>query len=326
MAQVWIQIGLVALGAGASSALLFASVLSGSIASVALFYLAPLPILIAAIGWSHWAGLAGAMLAALGLLVAFGPYSCLAFLVSVGLPAWWLGYLALLARPAGPAGELEWYPPGRLVLWAVMLGALVILVALAQFGSDLATMQGTLRGAFARMLRARMHVPAGDTLTLPGVSDPEWLLDMMVAVLPPAAAVLAAVTQIFNLWLAARIVQTSGRLKRPWPDLAAMQFPPATAVALAAALGASFLPGILGFAAALPAAGLLLAYALLGFAVLHGITRHLPSRPVVLAGVYAVVAIFGWPVLLMTLLGLLDAALDLRARVAAMRGPPAPLA
>src|SRR5690348_6180057 len=105
-----------------------------------------------------------------------------------------------------------------------------------------------------------------------------------------------------------------------------MRFPPVTAVALAAAVGASFLPGAVGFAAALPAASLLIAYAVLGFAVMHGITRHLPSRGVVLFGIYAAVAVFGWPVLLMTLLGLIDAALDLRGRVAATRGPPAPLA
>ena len=325
MAKVWLQIGLVALGAGASSALLFASMLSGSVAAVALFYLSPLPILIAAMGWSHWAGLVAALIAAAGLLT-LGIYPAIAFLVSAGLPAWWLGYLALLARPAGPAGELEWYPVGRLVLWAAALAALMVLIALAQFGSDLTSMQDTLHRAFERMLRARMRIPAGETLTVPGVSDPEWLVETMVAVLPPAATVVAAVTQIFNLWLAARIVQTSGRLTRPWPDLAAMRFPPVTAVALAAAVGASFLPGVVGFAAALPAASLLLAYAVLGFAVMHGLTRHLPSRAIVLGGVYAAVAILGWPVLLMTLLGLLDSAFDLRARVAAMRGPPAPLA
>jgi len=62
----------------------------------------------------------------------------------------------------------------------------------------------------------------------------------------------------------------------------------------------------------------------LGFAVLHGITRHLPSRGLILFGVYAAVAVFGWPVLLMTLLGLVDTALDLRARVAAAHNPPPP--
>ena len=52
-----VQILLVAMGAGAAAALLFASVASGSLIATLLFYLAPLPILIAAIGWSHLAGL-----------------------------------------------------------------------------------------------------------------------------------------------------------------------------------------------------------------------------------------------------------------------------
>ena len=54
------QIILVGLGAGAAAATLFASVVSGSIVAIFLFYLAPLPILIAALGWSHWAGLIAA--------------------------------------------------------------------------------------------------------------------------------------------------------------------------------------------------------------------------------------------------------------------------
>ena len=52
-----LQIVMVGLGAGAAAALLFASVVSGSIVAVLLFYLAPLPIMIAALGWSHLAGL-----------------------------------------------------------------------------------------------------------------------------------------------------------------------------------------------------------------------------------------------------------------------------
>ena len=50
------QVFLIGIGAGAATALLFASVASGSPLSVLLFYLAPLPILMAALGWSHWAG------------------------------------------------------------------------------------------------------------------------------------------------------------------------------------------------------------------------------------------------------------------------------
>ena len=52
-----VQLILIGVSAGAAAGLLFASVASGSPLSVPLFYLAPLPILIAAIGWSHWAAL-----------------------------------------------------------------------------------------------------------------------------------------------------------------------------------------------------------------------------------------------------------------------------
>ena len=61
------QIVLVGIGAGAAAALLFASVASGSMLATLLFYLAPLPILIAALGWSHWAALIAAAVAAAGL-------------------------------------------------------------------------------------------------------------------------------------------------------------------------------------------------------------------------------------------------------------------
>src|SRR5919109_1267043 len=88
-----VQIVLVGLGAGAASALLFASVASGSLLATLLFYLAPLPILIAGLGWSHWAGLVASFTAAAGLSATLGLYFFSVFLIGVGLPAWWLGYL-----------------------------------------------------------------------------------------------------------------------------------------------------------------------------------------------------------------------------------------
>src|ERR1700712_2005126 len=129
-----LQIGLVGLGAGAAAALLFASVTSGTWMSVPLFYLAPLPIMIAGIGWSHWSALVAAVVASAALGAGFGGVFFFAFLAGAGLPAWWLGYLALLARPGdGRAATLEWYPPGRLVVWAAVLAALVVIVAIPNF-------------------------------------------------------------------------------------------------------------------------------------------------------------------------------------------------
>jgi hypothetical protein len=47
------------------------------------------------------------------------------------------------------------------------------------------------------------------------------------------------------------------------------------------------------------------------------------SRIFLLGGVYIAVLVLGWPVLALCLLGLVEAVIDLRTRIAATRGPPA---
>ena len=49
---------------------------------------------------------------------------------------------------------MEWYPVGRLVFWAAIIGALVIVVAVLNFGTDKETFQTEIRSAFERALRA----------------------------------------------------------------------------------------------------------------------------------------------------------------------------
>src|SRR5262245_14291457 len=222
------QIILVGLGAGAAGALLFASVASGSFAAIFLFYLAPLPILIAAIGWNHVAGLIAAALATAVVSVMSGTFFIAVPVIAFG--AWWLGYLTLLGRPAvnGGGEALEWYPVGRLVLWAAVIGTLVVAAAVPNFGTDQETLQSGLRRTYQRMK-----------------IDPK-LIDLLVIAVPPAAAVFSTITNLVNLWLAARIVKVSGRLTRPWPDLAALTLPASAAGLLAAALAGSFLPDLVG--------------------------------------------------------------------------------
>jgi hypothetical protein len=273
-------------------------------------------------GWSHLAGLLGALLAATGLGFALGFYYFLAFLFGVGLPAWWLGYLALLGRPVaanGSAGTMEWYPVGRLVFWAAIIGSLVIVVAVLNFGADKETFQTEMRNAFERALRAQ-----GQT-QIPGRTDTGRIIDIVVAALPPAAAVLLTILGTFNLWLAARIVKVSGRLRRPWPDLSAMTLPAITPGVLAAAIAGSFLPDLAGLLAGVLAASLFMAYAIMGFAVLHAITRNMGGgRVFALVGAYFAVVVFGWPILAMSLLGLAENAFNIRARFASpAAGPPA---
>jgi hypothetical protein len=300
-----VQILLVGLGAGAAAALLFASVVSGSIAAILLFYLAPLPILIAALGWSHLAGLIAAGTAVAVVAILSGAFFIAVPVIAFG--AWWLGYLTLLARPSanGSAEQFEWYPVGRLVLWAAVIGTLVVAAAVPNFGTDRESLEAGLRKSYERIL-----------------SD-QSVIDLLVVAVPPAAAVFSTLTNLINLWLAARVVRISGRLKRPWPDLAGWTLPPAASSGLlAAAIAGTLLPGLIGVLSSAFAASLLMAFAILGFAVLHAITRGLGSRTVVLAGTYAATVVIGWPVLLMSVLGLVDTVFNIRGRIASKRGPP----
>ncbi len=150
------RLTLIGIGAGVAAALLFASVASGALLSVVLFYLAPLPILIAALGWSHWAALIAAVTAAAGLAAFLSPLFFITFLIGIGLPAWWLGYLSLLATPGADApGGMEWYPVGRIVVWAAILGAMVVIAAIPNFGLDEDSFRAGLRKVFERMLQAQ---------------------------------------------------------------------------------------------------------------------------------------------------------------------------
>ncbi len=316
-----LQLGIVGLGAGAAAALLFASATSGSWLSIILFYLAPLPIMIAGLGWSHWAAAVAALSGAIAVGVVFGSTLFFAFLAGAGIPAWWLSYLALLARPvtAGPGtmpapanDSLEWYPPGRLVVWAAILAALVVVVAVPNFGTDAETFRAALTKALTRLFQANSDTPGSD--------NSDRLITFLVVTIPPAAAVLATITNVLNLWLAARIVNFSGLLKRPWPQLSAIAFPKILMLALAAAMALSFTGGLLGIVAGVLSASLMMAYSVLGLAVVHSITRGIGSRPFLLGGIYASIFVFGWPVLVLCLLGIAEAALDLRARAARKRG------
>lgn len=311
--QLMAQIVLIGLGAGAAAALMFASVSSGVLFSIVLFYLAPLPIMVAALGWSQWAGLLAAVFAAAMLGLGFGPYFFAAFLSAIGAPAWWLAYLVLLARPVpglnGVGADTEWYPPGRLVLWAALLGAAMVAAALLSLGTEEDTIRAGLKDAIGRLF-----LGAGAGEDAPPSANAGGAIDFLVTAMPPVAAVIATLAQVVNLWLAARVASVSGRLKRPWPDLAAMSFPPTIAAGFALAIGVSFAPGLPGMLASLFAATLTLAFAILGFAVMHVVTRGMQARALILAGTYGAVAMTGWPVLIMALIGVAETIFRLRDR------------
>jgi hypothetical protein len=318
-----IAILVIALAAGSASALMFASIVSGALISLVLFYLAPLPLMVAALGWGPLAATIGGITAASGLGLIFGLPYCIAFAITVALPAWWLGHLALLGRPvpnaasgngAAPvAPALEWYPVGRILLWIAGFTILTTIAALLTLGADAEAITGALRRGLLRILGPRDAESAGDV---------ERWVDALVVVAPAAAATVAMMTLVLNLWLAAKITATSGRLHRPWPDLRSAALPPMTLVALSVALAFCFAGGLLALLAQIVATALMMAYAFTGFAVLHTLTLALKSRAFWLSCTYAIVVVFGWPVLAMVALGITDAIFGIRQRYLRTRAPP----
>src|SRR5439155_27314225 len=99
--------------------------------------------------------------------------------------------------------------------------------------------------------------------------DAEHFADALVAIAPAGAAIVAMMTLTLNLWLAAKITATSGRLHRPWPDLKTAALPQMTLAALCVAIAFCLIGGLLAILALIVTAALMVAYALTGFAVLH---------------------------------------------------------
>src|SRR6202163_3716193 len=218
--QLMIVIVLIAMAAGCASALMFASIISGALISLLLFYLAPLPLMVAALGWGPISATIGGITAATGLGAIFGLPYCIAFAVTIALPAWWLGNLALLGRAvtngassgngASPiAPTLEWYPVGRILLWISGFAALTTMAALLTLGTDAAAITGAMRRGLLRIIGPRDAAATGET---------EQWIDAFVAMAPAGAVIVAMMTLTLNLWLAARVTATSGRLHRPSPD------------------------------------------------------------------------------------------------------------
>jgi hypothetical protein len=313
--QLMIAIILIGLAAGSASALMFASVISRTLISALLMYLASMPLMVAGIGWGPLSATIGGIAAAISIGAIFGFYHCIAFALTVAIPAWWLSHLAMLGRPVGEGTTpqaMEWYPVGRLLLWIAGFATLITVLTLLSVSTDADAIVAAMKRSVARVLA--MHKVQADESTI----------DAAAAMAPAVIAVGPLVMLTVNLWLASKITVTSARLKRPWPDLRATTLPPMTLVVLCVAIAFAFTGGLFALIAKIGAGALLSAYMLTGFAVMHTVTLAVKNRGLWLACTYAVTILFVWPLLTMVALGLADSLFGFRERFLRTRPPPLP--
>lgn len=309
---------LVGVGAGIASAMLTLSLATGSLLAILLFLFAPLPIMIAALGWHQAAGMLGAVVGSTALLFLFGGDSARAYALSVGLPAWWLAYLALLAQPSAERPEeLDWYPVGRIVVWSAAIGTALVIITIPVLASSLDEYRAALRTTFEAFLREETGTAPGAPIELPGEGDADRLINFVVTILPPLGAATWTAVTMLNIWLAGRIVKASGLLRRPWPDIAAFRLPRYTPAVFMAAMIGTLLAGFAGFAAEILTATMTVVFAALGLALIHVGTRGTRGRGLMLFFTYFLIAVQTWTLLVLAIVGLAEHTFDLRARIAA---------
>jgi Predicted membrane protein (DUF2232) len=302
---------------------LFASAATATALAGVLFYLAPLPLCLAGLGWGSTAALLAALTGTIVVALSFGPAMAAVFAASIAAPIALLTYLALLSRPApAPEGQssgaLDWYPPGRLVGWAALIAGLLAALLVLFLGSD----QDSYRESIREILSHSALKDLDRDGTLFTEENIAKLSGLIARALPAAFAVVWLTITLFNLWIAGIIVEASGHALRPWPDLNALEIPNAFLLIFAAALAASFLPGLPGLLATGLAGALLFAYTLQGLAVIHVYSRGMPLRGLLLATVYLAILLLGWVAIVVAIIGLAEPTLGLRQRAARGGQPP----
>jgi hypothetical protein len=309
-------------GSGLVSAALFASAATATALAGILFYLAPLPLCLAGLGWGGMAALISALTGTVVIAASLGPATAAIFALSVAAPTALLAHLALLSRPAATpqgqvVGALEWYPPGRLLGWAALMAGVLAGILVLVLGYD--------QEAYRQLIREILEHSTLKELDRDGTLFTEEtiasLSGMLARALPAAFAVIWLTITLFNLWMAGLIVDASGRALRPWPDLHALELPNAFVLIFAVALVASFLPGLAGLLVTGLAGALLFAYVLQGLAVIHVYSRGVPLRALLLAAVYLGILLLGWVAIAVAILGLGEPLFRLRGR-GNEHGPP----
>jgi hypothetical protein len=312
---------LIGFAAGLVSAVVFASATTGPLLMrMVLFLLTPLAMFLAGLGLGPLAAVVAGLAGMAFVLVAGSAMGALVFTASQAIPVVVLTYLASLNRQTD-GGNVEWYPVGRLVIATAILAGLFSTLTLFLLGGDIDTLRTALRDMLQSFVNTELpKMPDAPTL---GPEEIDEATAIALALLPAASAISTMGSLLLNLWLAGRITMASGRLPRPWPDLAAIVYPPVTPLLLAVATGAGFLAGLPGLIAAGFAGPLFLAYVLLGLAVVHFMTRGRPWRPFALWGLYASLFIMNTVAsLAIALLGLTEAIWPMRKVSPPPKGPP----
>ena len=308
------------LAAGGVAALLYLSLATGSAIGLLLFYLAPLPGFIAGFGWGVRAAGVAALAGTLLILGSLGVTPATAYCFSLAVPSVIITHYAFLYRVAETQNEepaIEWYPVGNIILLTTLYGGLLAALTVLLLGSSHEAYMEKVASELDLVLAKAGKAGFFKTLKPQELAQYKQLLQ---AILPASTAVIWSLFALVNMYIAAHIVRVSELLKRPWPDFSSMDYPYKSSMAFAIILFLSLtLPRLAGLLLSAIAGGMMIAFLLLGLAVVHHVSHAWQARGLILFGTYVAVIFVGWGSLILILVGAIEPFMQFRQR---MKAPP----
>lgn len=289
---------LIALGAGAASAV--ASLV------LVLSLVAPLPLFL--VGLSRGPRDA-AIACAAGFMVAgliAGPGFAAWFgLVHAG-PAIMVIWLAVLYR-TGEQGETIWHPPGQTLAWLALLGAGFFLLSALQLSGE-SGLEATVREFLAPYLK----LAAPDL----SVEVHEAFLETFVPLFPALSGALWVISVVVNAVIAQAILARSGRNLRPTPAYVDTVLPDWLSWALVGAAAWALLgTGDMEYIGRNLTVILAVPFLFLGLAVAHAMARRTPQGTWMLGAFYLVFVVSDWAKLVVVGVGVIEQWVGLRRRI-----------
>ena len=298
--------------AGLCTALLNLSGYVGGMFGLGIFLiiLSPLPLMIASLGWGSFTGLIAVLSSGVALSLLISPLAGLIFMVVNSIPPWWLARLTTLNQTNSETGEVIWYPIDRLLIWIASIACVTSVAMFIPFGFSLDQYRDTISAMMNEVYKAQqLSLPQGTALTI------DDIVSMITWMAPMASVLMVIFSSVVNLYLAGKVVQKSGRLQRPWPNLHQLTLPPVVVFIFLVGFALMFtLSGLPQILAQIVAAAFGTALLLVGLSVLHYMTRQSPARLVILWTTYFLLAIFQWIGVVLILLGSAEIFFNIRSR------------
>ena len=301
----WLMIG----AGGVLSALLYAVASTGNFGGLLLAVFYQLPLFLVGLSLGTVAGAFAGAVAGVGMLVMFGLLGLFVFVVFNAAPVIILIRQALLFR-TDENGDTEWYPSGLLTSSATGLALALMTAVFLWMELTTAGMEGTIHrflSAFADNMLA--GVPA---------EQRDQVVNSIAPVLPGVVGLYWTFALVVNGVLGQGLAVRFGWNLRPSPDFTSLALPrwlPTVAAVLL--IGAILLPGSLGFYAVNGAILLSLPFFLVGLAVVHVAAKRFAAGPMLLIAFYIMMMLFGWPVVFVAFIGLIEQLAGFRQRMAA---------